>query len=105
MISAVAGKGLDVAQNLGTQRVIGYSRSVTRTRGKKNPKVITENLNVGIQAWELGILVAAAGAYYYLTGNHIQDAIVSGMNVADPGNPLNKLGAITTTPLTVGILP
>ena len=105
MISAVAGKGLDVAQNLGTQRVIGYSRSVTRTRGKKYPKVITENLNVGIQAWELGILVAAAGAYYYLTGNHIQDAVVSGMNVADPGNPLNRLGAITTTPLTVGMLP
>ena len=105
MISAVAGKGLDVAQNLATQRVIGYSRSVTRTRGKKNPKVITENLNVGIQAWEIGILVAAAGAYYYLTGNHIQDAVVTGMNVADPGNPLNRLGAITTTPLTVGILP
>ena len=105
MISAVAGKGLDVAQNLATQRVIGYSRSVTRTRGKKNPKVITENLNVAIQAWEIGILVAAAGAYYYLTGNHIQDAVVTGMNVADPGNPLNRLGAITTTPLTVGILP
>lgn len=105
MISAVAGKGLDVAQNLGTHRVIGYSRSVTRTKGKKNPKVIQENLNIGIQAWEIGILIAAAGAYYYLTGNPIQDAIVSGMNVADPGNPLNRLGAITTTPLTAGMLP
>jgi hypothetical protein len=38
MISAVAGKGLDVAQNLGTHRVIGYSRSVTRTRGKRTLK-------------------------------------------------------------------
>ena len=96
---------LKSGENLATQRVMGYSRTVTRTKGKKNPKVITENLNVGIQAWEIGILVAAAGAYYYLTGNHIQDAIVSGMNVVNPGNPLNRLGAITTTPLTVGMLP
>ena len=101
----MASKGIEVASNMATQRVIGYSRSVTRTKGKKNPKIIQENLSIGIQAWEIGILVAAAGAYYYLTGNHIQDAIVSGMNVVDPGNPLNRLGAITTTPLTVGILP
>jgi hypothetical protein len=69
----MAAKALDVGQNLATQRVIGYTRSVTRTKGKKNPKVIQENLNVGIQAWELGILIAAAGAYYYLTGDKISD--------------------------------
>ena len=69
----MAGKALQVAENFGTQRVIGYTKSVTRTKGKKNPKVIQENLNVGIQAWELGILIAAAGAYYYLTGDKISD--------------------------------
>lgn len=104
-MTTVASKGLQIAENFGTQRVIGFTRTVTRTKGKKNPKVIQENLNIGIQAWELGVLIAAAGAYYYLTGNPIQNAVVSGMNFADPGNPLNKLGAITTTPLTIGMLP
>ena len=99
MISAVAGKGLDVAHNLATQRVIGYTKSVTRTKGKKNPKVIQENLNIGIQAWEIGVLVAAAGAYYYLTGGHIQDAVINVANTVNPGNPANGLGAITTFPL------
>ena len=73
MMAGIAGKALDVGTSLATQRVIGYTRSVTRTKGKKNPKVIQENLNVGIQAWELGILIAAAGAYYYLTGDKISD--------------------------------
>lgn len=99
MMAAAASKGIDVASNLATQRVIGYTRTVTKTTGKKHPKTVSENLNIGIQAWELGILVAAAGAYYYLTGNHIQDAVVSGMNMVNPGNPANGLGAITTVPL------
>lgn len=95
----MAAKALDIGTTLATQRVIGYTKSVTRTKGKKNPKVIQENLNIGVQAWEIGILVAAAGAYYYLTGNHIQDAVVSTMNTVNPGNPANGLGAITTLPL------
>lgn len=98
-MAGIAGKALDVGTSLATQRVIGYTKSVTRTKGKKNPKVIQENVNVGIQAWELAILIASAGAYYYLTGDHIQDVVVSGMNLVNPGNPANGLGAITTTPL------
>lgn len=99
MIAAAASKGLDIASNMATQRVIGYTKSVSRKTGKKNPKIIQENLNVGIQAWELGILVAAAGAYYYLTGDHIQDAIINVANTVNPGNPANGLGGITTLPL------
>lgn len=95
----IAGKALQVAENFGTQRVIGYTRTVTRTKGKKNPKVIQENLNVGIQAWEIGVLVAAAGAYYYLTGDHIQDAVINVANTVNPGNPANNLGLVTTLPL------
>lgn len=69
----MASKGIEIASNMATQRVIGYSRSVTRTKGKKNPKIIQENLSVGIQAWELAVIVAAAGAYYYLTGDKISN--------------------------------
>jgi hypothetical protein len=68
MISGIASKGIDVAQNMATQRVIGYSRTVTRTKGKKNPKVIQENLNIGIQAWELGIIMVGLAAYEYVNG-------------------------------------
>lgn len=71
----MASKGIEVASNMATQRVIGYSRSVTRTKGKKNPKIIQENLSIGIQAWELGILIAAAGAYYFLTGDKVTDMV------------------------------
>lgn len=86
----------NIGSSMATQKVIGFSSSKTKTT-KKGTK--TESLNVGIQAWELGILVAAAGAYYYLTGNHIQDAVVGAMNTVNPGNPANGLGAITTAPL------
>jgi len=92
----------NIGSNIATQKVIGFTSTKTKV-SKKGTK--TDSVSVGIQAWELGILIAAAGAYYYLTGDHIQDMIISGMNVVNPGNPLNKLGAATTTPLTVGVLP
>lgn len=68
MMASVASKGVDVAANMATQRVIGYSRSVTKTTGKKHPKVIQENLNIGIQAWELGVVLAGIAVYDYVEG-------------------------------------
>lgn len=59
------GKALDIGTDAAAQRVIGYSKSVTKTR--KN-KVTTESYNIGIQAWELGILLAAAAVYDYVNG-------------------------------------
>ena len=100
MISAVAGKGLDVAHNLATQRVIGYTKSVTRTKGKKNPKVIQENLNIGIQAWELGILIAAAGAYYYLTGDKISNVA---LNTLPPIGNIQSNGSLGNLSQPTGV--
>jgi len=68
MMASVAGKGLSVAENMAAQRVIGYSRTVTRTKGKKNPKVIQENLNVGVQAWEIAALLGGVAIYEYVNG-------------------------------------
>jgi len=59
---------LDAGVSLATQRVIGYSRTKTYTKGKKNPKVITESVNIGIQAWELGIVLASIAVYDYVNG-------------------------------------
>lgn len=56
------------AESLATQRVIGYSRTTVRTKGKKNPKTITENVNVGIQAWEIAALIASVGVYDIVNG-------------------------------------
>ena len=69
MMASVAGKGLSVAENMATQRVIGYSRTVTRTKGKKNPKVIQENLNVAVQVWEIGVILAGIAVYEYVNGS------------------------------------
>lgn len=71
-----AGKaGLEEIKTLATQRVIGYTK--TTTRRTKN-KVITKNENIGIQAWEIGAVLAGGamaigsiGAYEWLTGNPI----------------------------------
>jgi len=82
--------------NLATQKVIGFSSTKTKVT-KKGSR--TDSISVGIQAWELAIMVAAAGAYYYLTGDHIQDAIIKAANMINPGNPANGLGAVTTLPL------
>ena len=107
--SAVKEAG-QVATTLATSRVIGYTKSTTYKKGKKNPKIIQENLNIGIQAWEVGFLIAAAGAYEYLTGSpiitdlgKINNSLSGGTssigNYINPGNPANGLGNITTLPL------
>ena len=67
--ASVANKGLDIAQNMATQRVIGFKRSVTYRKGKKNPKVVQEDVNIGIQAWELGIILAGIAVYEYVNGS------------------------------------
>lgn len=64
----IANKALDVGQNIATQKVIGYTRTVTRTKGKKNPKTITESMSVGIQAWEIAALIASVGIYDIING-------------------------------------
>lgn len=78
----------DLVGNLATQRVIGYSRTKTYTKGKKNPKVISESLNVGIQAWELGILLASVAVYDYVEG---------------PGSLLATTVGAVRTPYSAGI--
>ena len=88
IVSKGASKGIDVVQNLATQRVIGYSRTVTKKQGKRNPKVVQENLNIGIQAWELGFILLAsgiaavgAGAYYYFTGSNASNSLSELMKI------------------------
>jgi hypothetical protein len=106
----IGSKGIDVAENLATQRVIGYTKSVTYRKGKKNPKLIQENINIGVQAWEIGLILAGVAAYEYVNGAgslmpNLGDAFLTrSADVITPGNPLNRLGAITTTPLTVGMI-
>lgn len=95
MMAAAASKGIDVASNMATQRVIGYTRTITRKKGKKNPKIIQENLNIGIQAWELGILIAAAGAYYYLTGDKISDIALNTLPPIGNIQPNGSLGNLS----------
>jgi len=68
MPAAAASKGLEMIQGMATQRVIGYTKSVTTRKGKKNPKLVQENLNIGIQAWEIGILVASIAVFDYVEG-------------------------------------
>lgn len=81
---------LQGAGQLATQRVIGWSKSKSYTKGKKNPKVIQENTNVAIQAWEFGallaggaLLIGAAGAYEYLTGNPLQTVLKTSTSSAE----------------------
>ena len=87
-------------ETVATQRVIGYTKSVTRTKGKKNPKVIQENLNIGIQAWELGILIAAAGAYYYLTGDKISNVA---LNTLPPIGNIQSNGSLGNLSQSTGV--
>ncbi len=78
------------AGQLATQRVIGWSKSKSYVKGKRNPKVITEQTNVAIQAWEIGalaagfsLLIGAAGAYEYLTGNPLKTVIKTATTLAE----------------------
>ena len=65
MIPGIASKGADVMQNLATQRVIGYSISKTKYKKKS---VVQENLNIGVQAWEIGVILVGVAAYEYING-------------------------------------
>ena len=76
-MAGTAGKAaMQEINTLATQRVIGY----TKTTVKKTKKgTITKNENIGIQAWEIGALLAGGafaigsiGAYEYLTGHSIK---------------------------------
>ena len=94
----IADKALDVGQNLATQKVIGYSRSVTRKKGKKNPKIIQENISVGIQAWEIGIILAGVAAYEYVNGSgSLLENLTSGIKVnQDPSVAYNSMPGVRT---------
>lgn len=59
---------IPAAKDTVSQKVIGYSKSKTYTRGKKNPKTISETVSIGIQAWEIGALLAAIALYEYVNG-------------------------------------
>ena len=81
-VAAAVDKAGTAAYNLGTQRVIGFSKTKTYTKGKKNPKQITETSNVAIQAWEIaalgasvGIGMAGLGAYEFLSGHTLGDFV------------------------------
>ena len=100
-VAAAADKIGTAAYNMGTQRVIGYNRSKTYVKGKKNPKTISESLNIGIQAWEIGalavgggILASGIGVYESLTGNSLSSLISSSLalNSSNPIEPLSVLG-------------
>jgi hypothetical protein len=82
MIPGIASKGVDVMQNLATQRVIGYSISKTKYKKKS---VVQENLNIGVQAWEIGALLGGVALYEYVNG---------------PGSLLNNLFPSSSAPVS-----
>ena len=53
-------------QSVAAQRVIGFTRSVSYQKGKR--KFVQESVNVGVQAWEIGAIIAAAGIYDLANG-------------------------------------
>ena len=55
----------NIGASMATQKVIGFSSSKTKVT-KKGSK--TESLSVGIQAWELGIVLAGIAVYDYVEG-------------------------------------
>ena len=57
--------GSDAIPRLATQRAIGWSK-VKIKNTKKGQVTVKES--VEIQAWELGALAVAAGAFFFLTG-------------------------------------
>ena len=88
----IASAGMEEFNTLATQRVIGYTRTIRKAKKKS---VETKNVNLGIQAWEIGAILAGSafaigsvGAYEYLTGNSIKQlgqdiktGITSGNNI------------------------
>jgi hypothetical protein len=87
--SKAAKKGADIVQGMATQRVIGYTKSISYKKGKKT---IQENLNVGIQAWELGAVLLGLGAYAYLTGDQTLTAGNLAGLVPAPPSDINNVG-------------
>lgn len=104
MMPDIASKGIDVAQNMATQRVIGYSISKTKYKKKS---VVQENLNIGVQAWEIGVILVGIAAYEYVNGgSSLLDSFMGGVEkTTTPGNPLDSLPISSTGPLTTGIGP
>lgn len=74
-------KGMNEAVQLGTQKVIGYSKRTRKT--SKSGKITETSESIGIQAWEIGVAAAGIGAYEFLTGKNIS----SFLGTINPLNP------------------
>jgi hypothetical protein len=79
----------NIGANMAMQKVIGISGSKTKVtkKGSKN-----ESWSIGIQAWELGIILAGIAAYDYVEGggsffNFLQNhtSIPNSVSGAPPG--------------------
>ena len=99
MIPGIASKGVDVMQNLATQRVIGYSISKTKYKKKS---VVQENLNIGVQAWEIGVILVGVAAYEYINGpgsassNFANYLFTLPFNSSDLNNATQNMGGYTS---------
>ena len=82
MISNIAAQGAKEANFLGTQKVIGINKSITKHSKKKDSQT---SINIGIQAWEIAAGIAAIGAYEFLTNNSFKDLLGS-LNPLNPNN-------------------
>lgn len=51
--------------SLGTQKVIGISRSTSK---RSKTKTVNKSMSIGIQAWELAAFLAAISLYEYVSG-------------------------------------
>ena len=101
MAAAAASKGLETIQGMATQRVIGYTKSVTTRKGKKNPKLVQENLNIGIQAWEIGILVASIAVFDYVEGSGAFGQSLQSILTTPTVNPSDSSGS----PRKISLIP
>ena len=81
MKGQIISKGMDEAIQLGTQRVIGYSKRTRKVA--KSGKITETSESVGIQAWEIGVVAAGIGAYEFLSGKNISDFL----GALNPLNP------------------
>lgn len=83
MISSIASQGMKEANFLGTQKVIGLNKTVSKHTKKKDTQT---SINIGIQAWEIGGIIASIGAYEFLTQNSFK-SFLSDLNPLNPLNP------------------
>ncbi len=84
MISGLASQGLNVAENLATQRVIGFHRTVKKVTKKKET---IDDVNIGLQAWEIGIIIASIAAYDYVEGQGALASSVSTLSTKGINDP------------------